>query len=47
MVEEWEKIKFKVPKEILEKLEDLSYKYFDEFMRGRRLGYVKSRRVFG
>ena len=47
MVEEWEKIKSKVPKEILEKLEDLSYKYFDEFMRGRMLGYVKSRRVFG
>lgn len=47
MVVGWEKAKDKIPSELIEKLEDLSYKYFSEFMRGRRLGYVKSVRVFG
>lgn len=47
MVEEWEKVKQKVPIELYEKIEDLTYKYFDEFMRGRRMGYIKHERVFG
>lgn len=45
MVKKWEEVK--VPEELVEKITDLSYKYFDEFVQGRKLGYIKSVRVFG